>query len=49
VALWADAYHAELTSVGKDKVTVVTECQEHEALMAHLADTILDNYFRLIE
>jgi len=48
-ALWADAYHAELTLVGKDKVTVVAECQEREAQMAHLADTLLDNYFKLIE
>ncbi len=48
-ALWADAYHAELTSVGRDKATVVAECQEREARMGHLADTILDNYFKLIE
>ncbi len=48
-AVWADAYLAELTLVGKDKVTVVAECREREARMAHLANTILDNYFKLIE
>ena len=41
---WAGAYPDELRTVAKNKARLISECREHEPMMAKLAGLLLDNF-----